>query len=386
MPKISLIVDSLDYSGWTDFSFSTSLDSLCGSFAFGLRYTTETMAVGPGMPIQALVDDRLLFTGYIDRMSRKVSSSAFSVAYSGREKTCDLVDCSAEYKTGVWKTNTSVQSIVDSLAKPYGISCDDPTGYTMKRFSLDDGETVFSAIDRICRINRTFPITTPEGNITFIPAAFPFADDTLVLGDNVFSHEDTVDYANRFSKYTAKGQTDSGTSVDYFDNTQQEQKWSSTISGVAEDKWMSVFFGRYRNSVLHPESITSNAKAKEAAEWEAKTRASRSTSMTLGVKGWYQADGKTLWAPGTRVKYIADMLGISDTFDVSSVEYNYSGSAGTVAMLTLRPIGAYTPELPKPAKARTKSTTNTSINYFSNDQMEKKTTTTTTTQVGAVAE
>lgn len=386
MPNIVLAIDGLEYSGWSDFEFSTSLDSMCGLFAFGLRHTSETMAIGPGLPIQAFVDGSLLFTGYIDARERKVSSNAFSVAFSGREKTGDLVDCCAEYKTGVWKTATSVQKIVQALCSPYGISCEDPAGYSLKRFSLDDGETVFSAIDRISRFNKTLPRTTPEGNVTFVPTSFPFANDLLMLGDNVFNHEDTVDYTNRFSKYTAKGQTDSGTSIDYFGNSQEEQKWSATISGTAEDKWMSTFMGRFRNTVLHPEFISSNAKAKDIAEWEAKTRAARSTSITLSVKGWYQADGITLWAPGMRVKYIAEMLGIVDTFDIASVAYSYSKQSGTVAVLTLCLLGAYTPEPLKDVKPRTSSTTNTSINYFSNDQAEKKTTTTTTTQVGAVIE
>lgn len=386
MPKISIVIDGLEYSGWTDFTFSTSLDTICGSFAFGLRYTAETGSIGPGLPIQTFVDGKLLFTGYIDEMERKVSSNAFSVVYSGREKTGDLVDCCAAYKTGVWKTRTKVQDIVNALCAPYGISCVDPNASTLNRFSLDDGETVFSAIDRISRFNKTLPRTTAEGNVTFAPRDFTLADDMLMLGDNVFSHEDNVNYLNRFSHYTAKGQTDSGTSVDYFGNMQQEQKWSSTISGSAEDKWLSTFFGRYRNTTLHPEFISSNAKAKDIAEWESRIRAARSTGITLRVKGWHQADGTTLWVPGMRVKYIAELLGIVDTFDIASVEYSYSKTAGTVSSLLLRPVGAYTAEPIKEVKPRTKSTTNSSINYFSNDQSEKTTTTTTTTQVGAVVE
>ena len=70
----------------------------------------------------------------------------------GRDRTGDLVDCSAATMPGEWQ-NELLDRIVQSLIDPFGISVtvDTDIGEPFRKFRIDEGETVFEAIDRACR-------------------------------------------------------------------------------------------------------------------------------------------------------------------------------------------------------------------------------------------
>lgn len=380
MNKVSIVCDGMEYSGWSDLEITRSIDSLCGSFAFAMRDTPANGVLGPGLPIQIFVDGVLIMTGFIEYRSRKLSSNQYSIAIGGREKTGDLVDCTAEYKSGRWLKATSIVTIANNLTGPYGIKCKSDTATSLSVFSLNDGETVFQALDRICRMKKLLQMTTPEGDILFTTTGKTTAFDQLYItsnGSNVMSHEDHVDYTDRFSSYTVKCQAEDQSETAWFSNEQAKGKWATSISGTAIDEWLSVFFGRYRRLVLHPEYMASNKIAKDTAEWEAKVRAARSETIELTVHGWEQGTSGVLWEPNTLVHYKNEFFDIDDLYIISSVVFVISAQDGVITKLSLRNKDAYKPEPLRPSKPRKKSSSITSRNWFSNDQVEKTTTTTT---------
>lgn len=368
MAEITLVTDGLRFRGWSDLSVSRSMDSLSGAFGFALRNKANQFAIGPGLPVSVQIDGNPLMTGYIETRNRRVTANTLEFGIGGREKTCDIIDCSAVYKTGRWNTETKVEDIFKALSAPYGIDAYDVTGTnaTMKRFSLDDGETNFSAMNRICRAKKLIMLTDVDGNIVITSPGAKIASDKLELGVNVFDHEDNIDYTDRFSTYDIKTEVDSGESIDYLGNDQKVRQWTTYARGHAEDPVIKTWLGRHRNIILHPEYQASNAVAKTTAEWEAKIRAARSTSITVKVNGWYQKGGKELWGVNMLVHYVNDVFNIDDTFIIAEIEYSYSIQAGTVCTMKLRNKNAYSPEPLAPAKPKSKK--ETTMNWLDNVQ------------------
>lgn len=377
MAEITLVTDGVRFRGWSDLSVSRSMDSLSGSFGFALRNEANQFAIGPGLPVSIQVDGAPLMTGYIEARARRISAGVLDFSVSGREKTCDIIDCSAVYKTGRWNTETKVVDIFKALAAPYGIDAYDTTGTnpTMKRFSLDDGETNFSAMNRICRAKKLVMLTDVDGNIAITAPGLNAASDELILGENVFDHDDNIDFTDRFSDYDIKTEVDSGEGANYLNNEQSVRKWTSYARGHAEDPVIKTWLGRRRNIILHPEYQASNSVANATAEWEAKIRAARSTYIVVKVKGWSQKGDKQLWDINLKVHYVNKYFGIDDTFIIADVEYGYSIQSGTTCTMKLRPKDSYDPEPIAPAKPRSKK--ETSMYWL--DNVQKPVTTTTTT-------
>ena len=123
-PKIALTIDSSDWFGWTYADIIQTMDAVAGSFSIGLTHRWpgggEPPPITPGAACTVSVDGEPLISGYIDVVSPHYSADEHGINVSGRDRTGDLVDCSADVEPGEWH-DIGIDALVANITRPFGI-------------------------------------------------------------------------------------------------------------------------------------------------------------------------------------------------------------------------------------------------------------------------
>lgn len=394
--KLELLINNQAYYGWTSASISRSIETLSGGFSLELADKwQDRMLRWPVKPGDECVlryghaANDVFITGYVDKTSISLDAGSHSLSVSGRDKTADLVDCSAVQKPDQWNNQTLTQ-IARVLAAPFGVTvtAQGSVGDAIPTFKLQPGEKAFDAIERICRMRAVLATSDGLGGIVFITAGSGGkCDIALEEGVNVLSISGDFDFMDRFSEYTVKGQQsgtnaaaagssksslagveivtsdgagNQGNAGDASKDASTTQKAAAPASGRMTDAEIT----RYRPLVIVSESEASAQTPAMRAAWEATVRAARSVRLNVVVQGWRQAlpgqNGGPLWVPNQLVQVVSPTLDIDEWMLVVSCQYELSGS-GTTCQLTLGRPDAYKllPEIPKGNKKGGKSKSKT---------------------------
>lgn len=311
MPDVRLKVAGSEYGGWKRIRISRSIEQLAGSFDLavselwpGQDYERRILA---GDACSVLVDGQALVTGYVDDVSIAHGSTRHEVGVSGRDATGDLVDCSAIKGSGQWASRT-LEQIATELCKPFGIKvrAEVNTGKAFNGFALQEGETVFEALERMARIRAVLLTTDGTGALVITRAGSSRVSTSLVLGENILEATGTISMRERFSEYVLKGQA---AGDDFASGEAVSQvKARSTDAAVK----------RYRPLVVVSEEQGDGVTLKDRARWEATFRAARGTDITITVQGWTHSGG--LWTPNTIVHVNDKWMRLDDDLLIKGVK------------------------------------------------------------------
>jgi len=347
MPNVvSLLVESSKLIGWKTISISRSMDTLCSSFDFSMVdvWEGDPVELVPNLPCSVSIDDTKMVTGYIDSVKIRTGRDSHIIQVHGRDKTADLVDCSAANIPGSWK-NVDVIRFFSDLIRPFGLAVTSNTslGEKIKDYTLASGEAPFEAIQKICKDRAFVALSDSEGDLYITNSGNLTATDKLIYGQNIISADVEYDFVNRYSLYKVKGQK-SG-SGDSWGNSTTE------IYGEATDDAID----RYRPLVITADGQITNSLANKRASWEAQTRAGRSGKLSVTIPTWRQSNGD-LWDVNLLVS--CDLPPFRITPDqkllINEIEYKQDDSAGTTCTMKLIRSDAYSPEPPKEVKTPAK--------------------------------
>ncbi len=357
MPGVGLSVNGKIYRGWKSVRVERSIENVCGSFEISTSERLlsndwvsgfdEALSVDVGNECTLTVDGTPLVTGYVDDIAREIDASTHAISISGRDKTGDLVDCSAVCKTGHFY-NVDLAYIAQALLKPFkiGIFVNTDTGAPFRNASIEPGESVFELLDRLARHRGVLLTTDGRGNLVITRAGVGLsAEDAnlkltriktlLILGDNILSMRIEKSQRDRYSEYTVKGQIPLNENV--------TPVYNDTLKSVAKNEIIT----RYRPLVLVAEQPDHLVAFRLRAQWERNVREGRSMRITVTVQGWQHADG--LWTPNRIVHLIAKPLGIEGG-DLLIVSVTYTlDENGTRTEMSLTWPWAFDP-LPTPEK------------------------------------
>jgi prophage tail gpP-like protein len=329
--QIAMTVDGQSWSGWTGFEVVRAIDSMVGSFSLSSAARGDgkesDYQFRPDVACTIAVDDELIMTGWVDAVNPSYDAQSHGITVSGRDKGCDLVDCSAVNKPGSWR-NAKLEAIAADLAKPFGVTvtAKADTGAPIKRFALEQGESVQEALERLLRFRGLLMVSDAQGNIEIISPKLSGIDWDQ-LGQAVLSAEATHDVSERFSAYIVKGQS-SG-------DDETNGKAASQIKGNALDPAVK----RYRPLIVVAEEQSSLKSLETRAKWEATTRAGKSQEAVITVQGLHAADGR-LWMPNMILNVRDETLFIDSPMLIVSVRYTKDES-GTRTQLNLAPPEAW---------------------------------------------
>ncbi|CAB3886835.1 MULTISPECIES: phage baseplate assembly protein [Achromobacter] len=295
---VTLVVGGQAYGGWKSIEIERGIEQLAGEFQLTLthRWPGENAPIGlrEGLPCEVKAGRDLLITGYIDTIDIDLEARSCRLEVSGRDKTGDLVDCSAIHGGGQWK-NVPLEQIVRDICKPFGIEVlvETDTGGPIDSFALDDGEKAFDAIDRAARSKAVLVSSAPAGQLVLTRASETLIETQLVEGLNILRIRARHTWARRHSQILVKAQVAG--------NDNQFGATAAHIEGKAVDPEID----RYRPLIVHSEQGLSAAESQERAAWEVSTRMGRGKRAQISLVGWRTGkDGQVgeLWRPNTLVR------------------------------------------------------------------------------------
>ncbi|WP_165184706.1 phage baseplate assembly protein [Caulobacter soli] len=322
---VSLKIAGKSYEGWTSVSIDTGLDAMAGAFTIGLTERwpgqPDKWVINPGEACEVFIGGDKVMTAWIDRADYELEDKRHGVSIAGREKTGDLVDCAAIHAPSSWK-NSKLEAIAAALAKPFGVkvSAKVSTGAAFS-FALQQGETVFEAIDRMSRQRGVLGLTTVDGNLELTRPGQVKAGYILAEGVNIERIRFTNDVKDRFSQYILKGQAGGGDFL--LGTTAHQPKAQAADPGVT----------RYRPTVIINHDASSAGTLADQAKWEATVRAARAQQVTVTVTGWRDPNGKP-YVKDRLVPVDAPTVGVVGELLISAVKFT-DGPNGQRTDLTL---------------------------------------------------
>jgi len=339
LSKVEAKINGQIYGGWKECDVRRSLKSLSGSFDLAItdRWSAhqKSWPIKRGDEAQILVNGEPVVTGFVDMVKLSVSATDKSIAISGRDKTCDMVDSSVDLNKSQF-INISLPTIATQIAKQFGIKVIAQVAAlgVIEVASLQTGESAFEFLEKLARKKGVLLTTDGLGNLLITRPGHDRATTALVLGQNLLTIDRIDDGIDRFSVYKVKGQ---GLGAQIQNQTNPDQDFF--VMGTAKDAGVL----RYRPKIMLCETGATTKEAMTRAQWEAKSRAAKGEPVSATVQGWVQSDGK-LWQPNQIVKVVAPWLNLNEERLISEVSYHLSSSSGSIATLSLDRKDAFIPE------------------------------------------
>ena len=268
----------------------------------------------PAPPAPYRVDGEPLISGYIDVVSPHYSADEHGINISGRDRTGDLVDCSADVEPGEWH-DIGIDALVANLTRPFGIRVYPDSGLDLgakfARFRIQAGETAWAAIERATRARALLAVATPDGHFGLTRARTRAGADSppaVILGGDKATPvkaTGTFEAQERYRNYRILAQQggEAGTAED-----------RAHVVAIAEDTEVK----RYRPLTIVAGDQLDNAAALAQVRWEANVRRGRARRASYTIAGWRDDRGR-LWRPNTIVKVKDDWLRIDHELLLVSV-------------------------------------------------------------------
>lgn len=335
---VTLKVSGQRFEGWTAVSVSKGIKNPAG--AFSLEYAKRTdqeappVSIPPGAACEVLIGGQTVITGWVDATNPSFDATSRSLRVEGRDKACDLIDCSALNRPGIWKARTLIQ-IASDLVAPFGIaiSARADVGPAFKSFAIQQGETVWEALERLARFRGLLAVSTPAGAVEFIQPGQTRAGFSLVQGEQLLSASAGHDARDRFSRYVLKGQSAGD----------DEVNGAAAASPSAEATDPAIT--RHRPMLIVAEEQATLASLRARAGWEASVRAAVGERVDLTVQGWRDPAGD-IWAADLIVPVTAPWIDVEGDLLIADVTFTLDNDGGSTTTLACTPPDAYRPEPP----------------------------------------
>ncbi len=365
-----------------------SIEQLAGTFSIDVSGGWAKplgFGVEKGMSCEVFIGNDAVITGYLDNIEVQASPTQHTISFDGRDKSGDLVDCSAPPREWV---GMSFEHVAVELCRPFGVDLyrqvkTGPAGYItpdkthepcpierchnggekLPRKATNSGETIHRTLEKLAKLQGVLLISDRKGGLLVTRAGLGGrAVDALAMGSNIKDIRLQESFVNLFSDITVKGQANGATSTaagtPVFTSV-QSVKPSASIKRKAEVRSGSVLptnqvtrttaADRYRPLIIMADSQADAKRCNEIAAWEASTREAKSKRITVVVQGWRQSDG-SLWSINTLVRLRCPWVREDEDLLICACEYTLDASGGTTTRMQLTSPDAYTvlKEIPKP--------------------------------------
>jgi hypothetical protein len=194
----------------------------------------------------------LLLSGFVDGKQPKMSAEDASIDVSGRSSSGDLIDSSADHKTGRFENKDPLEigQELSSKFKKTGFVSDQQLE-KIDQYQLTPGESVFRCIEKMCRQQGMTLAGTADGQINITKAGTSRQGGALIEGQNILEGTANHSGANRHSSYKVRGQRP-------FDHGEQNLEIEAEEEDGAVD--------RYRPLIVVEDEDTSKARSKKRAK------------------------------------------------------------------------------------------------------------------------
>jgi prophage tail gpP-like protein len=335
---LSVIHKGKEYILLQDLTVNTSLDNLCGSFGFKTTLNKK-IPFGQRSFISMKADNKIVCSGYIEKLNGNITDSAQEISYSGRDLLGDLVDSSVLGSASMVEGAITLPDLCKRYIDSLGIKADvinlagdikafDKNDITAVEFGAKAGET----LQAFARKRQLFLTTFGDGNLViFKPPTSPSYKKLVVdsLMERSFSFDDT----NRFYKIDI-GSEDNASAQDVgiaetianlansISGDSTESNPVSRISTVIDED-----IRKTRYLQVQAEESMNDAELQKKAFEESDVRRMRGFNYKVKVPSHEYRIGKI-------IPIEDDLAGVSGNFLIKDCSYT-TGNSGNYSQLTV---------------------------------------------------
>jgi prophage tail gpP-like protein len=345
--EVSIQIGNRRITGWQTVAITRSVEAIPNSFqvtaADQFKDDPSRVIFYPGQAggeeLSIRIGPDLVITGYADRYSVQVGPRQHEVIISGRGKTQDLVDCSADVlkSADLQGASLSAPNLLDlaqRLCRPFGLTARSAVadlGKAIPNFTVAIGETSYEILERIARFAGYLVYEDETGNLVLDQVGTQSMASGFTMPGNIEGAASTLAIDGRFSDYTAVWQ-----SV----NAYTEINPLGNQRATANDATMP----RYRPRIIVSEQTDNDTElAQRRVDWEMGRRIGRSQSIYLTCDSWRDAANK-LWTPNRLAPISAAALKLVNAKWIIGTVTFRKDQSGTHADLQLMPPDAFKPE------------------------------------------
>lgn len=302
--RAELYVDDQIYGGWERVSVTRSIEQVANGFELEVteRWPGQSTSrpIRPGQSCVLKLDSEIVVTGFVDDVDVSYDRNSHGISVRGRDRTGDLVDCSAIHKTGQWR-NAKLDRIATDLCAPFGIRVivETDVGEPFKSFKIEPGETAFECVERAARLKAVLLVADGDGNLVITRAGYSLAM-RITEGENILSARAQFSWKERFSRYAVTGH-------DRLHQDADAPRHHVAPSASVTDEVIT----RHRPRIIIADDHGDKARFATRAEWERNVRRGRGNRGTVTVQGWQDSDGY-LWQPNTLTRVTSPLLYLDD--------------------------------------------------------------------------
>lgn len=332
---VTVAVGGQQITGWQEVEVTLRADGFPNSFDVALSSQGQVGSVAhAGAACAVSLGTDVVVTGYVDRDINGGSANGHLLQLVGRGKTCDLVDCSAEWPTHQMVNGDALQ-IASQIAQAYGITvvlgAGAQAGPQVPQWNLNYGEVGADIIQRVARNAGLLAYEDNLGRVVLGTVGAVSAASGAVYGGNVqaWTVENSMD--QRYSEIVCCAEAMDALMElggdDFFHrepdpNVPRHRQLDLVVETVAAD----------------PQQFTI-----KRAIWEQARRAGRSAVVHVTVDSWRDSGG-VLWTPNTLVPVSLPGNRAGSPLILGEVTFRRNSESGTTADLILMPPAAFTPE------------------------------------------
>jgi prophage tail gpP-like protein len=334
---ITVVAGGKRYSAWTRVQISAAMNEAARSFRLEVAAEAGAIATAwtfkAGTLIEIYAGSDLICKGYVDEYNPSLSKDTAQVNIAGRSKSADLIDSSAEHKTGRFDKK-NLQEIGKELDQAgVGITTDQSLEQ-IEFYQITQGESVFRVLEKQARSQGLTLMGEADGSLKITKAGTKRHAGAIIEGVNLLSGEANHNFSNRHSKYIVKGQKASGSGAQ-----------SLEIEAIARDAGV----GRNRPIIIIQDDDTTKDKAKKRAKGRRDRAAGASLKASITMQGWRDDSGE-LWQPNRLIWVQSPFLYITQDMLIESIAFGQD-SGGTTAKLSLVDPRTYGGKTSKAAKS-----------------------------------
>lgn len=339
---LTLTVGNQQLEGWQRVSVTRPLAAIPASFELEVTEkfpSKPDIDVHAGSPCTVKIGGDLVLTGYVDRYAAAINAGLHTIRISGRSKSEDLVDCSADFgtpgKPSFQLMHGSTLQIAQALAKPYGITIQSTAGegVTPPQFNVLLGETPWEIIDRLTRYSQMLVYDLPDGSVMLAKVGDQSMASGFAIGENIEAADVVLSMDERFSDYEGHLTSILTFGTDAGVNT-------PNVGKVVKDEGVPRFRKRY---VISEQFIGDQPVVEQRVVWERNKRFGQSFVFNVVCDSWRDAKGK-LWEPNMLAPISAPQLKLRNVnYLIGSVTY-LRDESGQHGHLTLMPPEAFAVE------------------------------------------
>ncbi len=338
--ELVLKINGESYTGWKSVYVNKSLTEIAGVFGLSTfdrnldNSLLNNIAMGDECTVE--INNQILLTGYVEDMPELYDAYTHTIEMNGRDNTCDLVDCCYALEGAEW-FNQTIENLIKKIITPFSdlsvavdLTAAIQAAKKIKKFKIEQGETIFESIMRVCKQAAILPVCYGDSKITLTMAGNNRAYDVLELGKNIKAGARQHTDRDRFSTYIVKG---NGVG----DDDKELADYTHCIGAHTDE-----VIRRDRPLIILSDRSTDNGMCRDEARWTANIRAGQSRSFTYTVNGWTQSNGD-VWFLNSLVNVKDDKLNVNSTMLISALEFILDPeSEGTKTNITVVHPDTYT--------------------------------------------